>query len=480
MAAGAKESLRVTKAQSAALLEEAESKAKEITREARKEAKEKTRKVEETLALAVDYAAEIRMMADKRAEAIADKAYESLRLHDHYADTVQAYKNTVDGYLGTYAVPASHLLDELADEFGFHKAGERLKLARQRTRIMEESGEAADCNYPPGWKRDYAINFVLSAFNGKVDSILSRVKPSNQGKQIQEIKDVFSLVNHNGNVFKGARIHGEFLESRLDEYKWAVAIQRLKDKQREEQRAIREQVREEEKARKELERALKQARRDEELLSRALEQARLEFEHATIEEKGVYEARLNELSAKLADAEEKNRRAVSMAQQTKCGHVYIISNPGSFGGDVFKIGLTRRLEPMDRVRELGNASVPFGFDVHAMIYSEDAPALEASLHRKFLPMQVNKVNRRKEFFRVGIHAIKAALDEMGLQARWTLTAEAREYKETLTLENAMRDDPQLRSKWLEEQAALEQSAVLGDEEEDDSIIEEEGEVEALP
>lgn len=104
-------------------------------------------------------------------------------------------------------------------------------------------------------------------------------------------------------------------------------------------------------------------------------------------------------------AEEKNKR-LSMAQQTKTGHVYIISNVGSFGEGVFKIGLTRRLEPLDRIRELGDACVPFEFDVHAMILSEDAPALEHALHRHFLASQINKVNPQKEFFRVTIGVLR--------------------------------------------------------------------------
>ena len=132
-----------------------------------------------------------------------------------------------------------------------------------------------------------------------------------------------------------------------------------------------------------------------------MDKARKEAERATDEQKIEYEAKLADLAAKLAAAEAKNQRALSMAQQTRAGHVYVISNVGSFGEDVYKrIGLTRRLEPMDRIRELGDASVPFDFDVHAMVTSDDAPALERELQRRFVRQQVNKVNARKEFFRV--------------------------------------------------------------------------------
>jgi hypothetical protein len=144
-----------------------------------------------------------------------------------------------------------------------------------------------------------------------------------------------------------------------------------------------------------------------------------------------------------------------MAQQTKKGHVYIISNIGSFGENVYKIGLTRRLEPLDRVRELGDSSVPFEFDVHALILSDDAPTLENKLHKHFLLMQVNKVNYRKEFFRTDIQHIKEELDKFNLQVNWTMTAAAREYKETIAIEKAIKESPVKRDAWIKRQLELE-------------------------
>jgi hypothetical protein len=112
-----------------------------------------------------------------------------------------------------------------------------------------------------------------------------------------------------------------------------------------------------------------------------------------------------------------------MAQQTRKGHVYIISNIGSFGKKIYKIGLTRRLDPFDRVKELGDASVPFLFDVHAMIYVEDAPALESALHRKFTTHRVNAVNMRKEFFNIDLLSIKKAVEEIaGFEAEFKMTS----------------------------------------------------------
>ena len=174
---------------------------------------------------------------------------------------------------------------------------------------------------------------------------------------------------------------------------------------------------------------------------------------------------LEELAGKLKEAEERNQRAISMAQQTKQGHVYIISNIGSFGEHVYKIGLTRRLEPLDRIHELGGSSVPFEFDVHALIFSEDAPALEHKLHKHFVMMQVNKVNCRKEFFRVDLRQIREEMKELGITGKWTMAAEAAEYRETLAIEKAVSADPAKRELWIKRQLQLE----LSDVEEDAAV-----------
>jgi hypothetical protein len=126
---------------------------------------------------------------------------------------------------------------------------------------------------------------------------------------------------------------------------------------------------------------------------------------------------------------------------TKAGHVYIISNIGSFGERIFKIGMTRRLEPMERVRELGAASVPFPFDVHAMVYSEDAPALEAVFHQRFKDRSVNLVNTRKEFFHIDLSEIEAFAKQRGLAMAFTKIAEAREYRESAAMRLARGSGP---------------------------------------
>ncbi len=143
-----------------------------------------------------------------------------------------------------------------------------------------------------------------------------------------------------------------------------------------------------------------------------------------------------------------------MAQQTKRGHVYIISNVGSFGENFHKVGLTRRLDPTERVVELGDASVPFPFDVHAMLWFEDAPALETALHRRFVEKQVNKVNKRKEFFQVRLKDLKDVVDELGIESTWTMESEAAEYRETVALEASMWSNVEVTKRWLADQVTF--------------------------
>ncbi|MGB5069781.1 MAG: DUF4041 domain-containing protein, partial [Flavobacteriales bacterium] len=359
--------------------------------------------------------------ADKKAQEIAGDAYKAMQNANELEKTAKAMKNIIEGYGDRYLIPTYSLLDDLAEEFGHTEAGEKLKFSREKTHLMIRNGTSAKCDYVETNRKETAINFILDAFNGKVDSILSKVKKDNYGTLEQKIKDAYQVVNNNGKAFRNAVITKEYLNARIDELKWAVIAQELKWEEQEEQRRIKEQIREEEKARREFEKAIKEAQKEEETLKKLIEKAQKEVAQASEDQKSKYEERLRELEGKLKIAEDKNQRAISMAQQTKSGNVYIISNVGSFGENVYKIGMTRRLEPLDRVKELGDASVPFEFDVHSMIFSDNAPGLERELHKKFLRLQMNKVNPRKEFFKVTLADIKAEVESMNINAKWTMT-----------------------------------------------------------
>ncbi|EFT3090570.1 DUF4041 domain-containing protein [Escherichia coli] len=407
-------------------------------RDARLKAKERldnaNSKANELISNANDNAVKIISDAEERAKEIAGSAYEAKEFAEKYEAVAKSMKNKIEGYGDEWIIPNRSVLDELAENYEFTDAGKELQKARELTKSLIKTNKAASCDYVEQNRRNTAINFVLDAFNGRVDSILSKVKHNNFGKLSQEIKDAFQLVNYNGSAFRSAKISDIYLQARLNELKWGVAVNEIMLEEKEEQRRIKEQLREEERARREYEKAIKEAEKEEKAIQQAINKATKELMLANEEQRLALEQKIAELQLKYEEAEAKNQRAISMAQQTRSGHVYIISNIGSFGEDVYKIGMTRRLEPLDRVRELGDASVPFSFDVHAMIYSDDAPSLENHLHKVFNEKQVNKINSRKEFFNVNIKEIKSVIEDMNINAHWTMFAEAKEYRESLAIE----------------------------------------------
>lgn len=236
------------------------------------------------------------------------------------------------------------------------------------------------------------------------------------------------------------------------------ALRLAAEKQR--QAEIKEQIRDEERAQREIQRAIKKAQearaqkeREAEIKRKALEEAIALLGDSHSEQIEEMKRKLAVVQAEAEEARLSAERAMSMAQQTKRGHIYVISNIGSFGEDVYKVGMTRRLEPMDRVKELGDASVPFKFDVHAMISSENAPSLENALHKRLEEHRVNKVNLRKEYFRVNLDTIiKAVKDEHG-EIDYVADPEAFEYFESIAVDE---DIESLESKMSKEATAVEE------------------------
>ena len=280
------------------------------------------------------------------------------------------------------------------------------------------------------------IKLSLRAFNGECDAIIAKVKWNNIETCKKKIQDSFKRINQLQAV-NCVSITEEYLKLKLEELVLTHEYELLKYRIKEEERERREELREEQKAIRELERERERAEKEEAHYTAALAKVKKEIESAT----GIKYEQLNEkiqyLEEELAAARADKERAISMAQQTRCGYVYIISNIGSFGEGVFKIGMTRRLDPEDRIRELSNASVPFKYDIHAMIYSEDAPALESFLHNVFDSKKVNKVNGRKEFFKVSLCEIEEKIKEQGLDAQFISVPEARDYRESLRMEEYM-------------------------------------------
>ena len=270
---------------------------------------------------------------------------------------------------------------------------------------------------------------LLRAFNGESDVHIASVSWSNISRKTALIEKSYNSINL---VYKhqGISISSDYKELKIKELQLAYEYKAKQQQEREEQRAHREQMRDTEKAAREIESALSQAEEEEALYQKALRAAREQLGELDEPKQAELEAQIVELEARLSESEQTKARALSMAQQTKRGHVYIISNIGSLGEHIYKIGMTRRLDPYERVLELGDASVPFKFDTHAMIYAEDAPALEAALHKKLDTHRLNLVNYRREFFRAPIEEIERAVKEQCPNIEFKHEAEATEWRES--------------------------------------------------
>ncbi|WP_051219520.1 DUF4041 domain-containing protein [Oceanobacter kriegii] len=283
-----------------------------------------------------------------------------------------------------------------------------------------------------------AVKIAARAFNNECDSSISSVSWNNILRMEERIKKAFESINKLNDT-NSVVITQQYLDLKLNELRLAHEFAEKKQAVKEEQAEIRRQMREEAKLDQEREKALKEEERFAKLLAKAKEQANRAA--------GEKLAQLNEqialLDEELRAAHAQSERALSMAQQTKSGHVYVISNIGSFGENVYKIGMTRRLEPLDRVKELGDASVPFVFDVHAMIYSDDAPALESLLHRSFDHKRLNLVNNRKEFFSVTLNEIREEVLRVSPDAEFVVTAEARDFRESNSIREQRREPSQV-------------------------------------
>lgn len=290
---------------------------------------------------------------------------------------------------------------------------------------------------------------LLRSFNGECEGFLADVAWNNVTKIVERVRKSYTQVNTLGETLR-ISILPDYLELKLNEVRLAYEYEQKKHQEQEEMRAAREKVREEAKAQEEIETAKEEAESAEALYQRLLEQARQEATAATGAQLQELTDQVATFEAKLDEARKKKEKAISRAQLTKSGFVYVISNIGAFGEGVFKIGLTRRIEPLERIAELSGASVPFPFDLHAMMFSMDAPALETALHRHFEERKLNLVNNRKEFFHgVELSEIEAVVKDKGLSAQFVEYPEAREYRETLAKRAARQQEKKPEPKFSE-------------------------------
>lgn len=328
--------------------------------------------------------------------------------------------------------------------FDFGTSGqykEKIKHNKERQKYFIQSGLATISG--TGWTVNgsakegermmkQALQLALRSFNNECDVIIANTTWKNVDKMEQRLKKSFESINK-FNQSNQISISAQYLDLKIDElrlvYEHKLKIQEEKETQAE----LRRQEREEEQLKKEAERALKEEQKLQELLDKVQQKA----EQATGNELEKLQDEILQLGDELREMQRQHDKVKTMAQQTKLGYVYVVSNIGSFGKDVYKIGMTRRLDPMDRIRELGDASVPFYFDVHAMIFSEDAPALEAQIQRAFADRRLNLVNYRKEFFNVSLDEIKEMVTKFNPSVEFIDEVEAQEYTETLRLRNQL-------------------------------------------
>jgi hypothetical protein len=380
-----------------------------------------------------DREAEIQSAQNKLQE-LNSKYLNALAVHEKLEKQVNLYQDSLDiGSFGLYAPRFDFETSEafkLQMEINYEKQKNLIKVDQAVVCSTEwtVSGSVAEGRRMTNQYK----KLMLFAFNGECDSLIAKVKWNNAVKTSERINKAFENINKLG-VTQHIQITRTFLNLKIEEFALTYEYEQKKYEEKEEQRRIREQMREEEKAQKEMERAQKEAEDEERRFQKALDRAKSELGTSPVNV-DVLNSQIKDLERKLQEAHERKERAIAMAQLTKVGHIYIISNIGSFGEDVYKIGMTRRLDPMDRVRELGDASVPFQFDIHAIIYSENAPQLEYELHQKFAHNRLNRINNKKEFFKVTLHEIEFFVKQhANAEIQFTKLAEAREYRETLTL-----------------------------------------------
>jgi hypothetical protein len=219
-----------------------------------------------------------------------------------------------------------------------------------------------------------------------------------------------------------------------DELCLAYEYQEKKQEEKEDQKRAREELREQKKLEQEIREARERIAKENRHYTAFVNEIQAKISKSKDDEElESLRKKLSEYEQKLEELKKEESVVDYREKNAKAGYVYVISNIGAFGEQVFKIGMTRRLEPMERVEELGDASVPFKFDVHAMIFSDNAPELEAKLHKHFYTNRINKINDRKEFFRADIDEIEKVLRKSYKEGivDFIKEAPAQQYRESL-------------------------------------------------
>ena len=287
---------------------------------------------------------------------------------------------------------------------------------------------------------------MVVALEAELQNVLFNLKYTKLDQSIDLIKEIvakYLSVASDGNQSIAptlVKFIGEieclFINAIKIEYEYYVK----KERQKEEQAALREQMRQEAEERKILEQQKKQVEKEEEKYKSEIAKVQEQLNSTQDEDKLIQlQNKIKELQGQLDSVEHKKEEIISR-QNGQAGYVYVISNLGSFGEDVFKVGMTRRLDPMDRINELGSASVPFQFDVHSFIFSDNAVELEQRLHNILNNNRVNKINMRKEFFRVSLDKLEQLVYDIDPSAEFNRTMLAEQYRQTLSIEEGLSEE----------------------------------------
>ena len=391
--------------------------------------------------------------------------------HENYS-TLQKLKEQIRLFNEDIEVINSGLYQPIFNFNTTDEFKERIQLNYEKQKLLIRENKAitsgADEVYylheykflTPYYKRSIICykKIIINAFNSECDALIVKAKWNNIDNIKSKIQEIFHRINLQSYEFCGfillqnsianklnsnteefkkleknhmIQISHNFLDLKDEELALYHEFEMKKYEEKEELRRNRELLREEEKARRDFERAKLEADEEEFIIKKQLQVAKIQASDNSNNE--ALQKRIFELEEKLKAVQEIRERAISMAQQTRRGYIYVISNIGSFGENIYKIGMTRRLDPFERVRELGNASVPFKFDVHTMIYSEDAPDLEKELHKTFTDRRINQYNHRREFFKVTLDDIQNKIRELNLSAEFISIPEAMEFRETQSI-----------------------------------------------
>ncbi|HQV93755.1 MAG TPA: DUF4041 domain-containing protein [Anaerolineales bacterium] len=296
----------------------------------------------------------------------------------------------------------------------------RLDACRDKQKQLIKDGVAVKAN--EGWTVNNSksegkkmVNdmkkLLLRSFNNECDYCVDNVKFNNMEVNEKRIEKSFEELNKLGRIMQ-ANIVDSYKKLKYEELYLAFEYQQKKQEEKEEQKRVREELREQQKLEQEIRQAREKLAKEKKHFTKAMNELESRLKEAKNDsERALVLEKLDEVKGQYSELEKEEKVIDYREKNAKAGYVYIISNIGSLGENVYKIGMTRRLEPLERIDELGDASVPFEFDVHGLIFSENAPALEAKLHEHFYKSRINKMNDRKEFFKADIHEIEKVVKE---------------------------------------------------------------------